>query len=317
MERRLPSGTELGIALASAALALTYTHVQAPVPTAISAGVLVVTALLGALTGPDRPDRAGLLRASAACAVGVVAGSLPTGLLHASLLILVFAVGRALRVMQLERKAIEVRAAAAVAAERASIARDLHDVVAHSLGVVVVQVQAAERIMESNPAGARSALQAAAAVGRDALDEMHRMVGVMRGGGDRRAAQPALADLPALVEQARQSGIAVELRTEVEPGGPDLPPGIELAAYRIVQEALANASRHASGTRAGVTVTRRPDGLLVSVTDGGGRSHHLDGGGFGIEGMRERVALYGGTLDAGPGESGGFRVRAWLPIRPA
>lgn len=313
MARYRPSLTELGVAAASAAIALVYVRSAAPGSSAVAAGLILAIAVLGVLTAADRPDREGLLRAAVACAVGVLLGSWLQAFVRTSLLILVFVVGRAGRSLQLQRRESEARAAAAVVEERAQIARDLHDVIAHSLGVVVVQMQAAERVMDSDPAKARAALLAAAAVGREALDDMHRMVGVMRGGVDRRAAQATLADLPALVEQTRKAGLAAELHVEGERDGTVLPAGIEVAAYRIVQEALTNAARHASGGTAEVHVVRRPDGLELEVTDSGGRARTLAGGGFGIDGMRERAAMYGGTLDAAPRPEGGFRVRAWLP----
>jgi signal transduction histidine kinase len=311
--RYRPSLTELGVAAASAAIAWVYVRSAAPGSSAVAAGLILAIGVLGVLTAADRPDREGLLRAAVACAVGVLLGSWLQAFVRTSLLILVFVLGRAGRSLQLQRRESEARAAAAIVEERAQIARDLHDVIAHSLGVVVVQMQAAESVMDSDPGKARAALQVAAAVGREALDDMHRMVGVMRSGGDRRAAQPTLADLPALVEQTRKAGLAAELHVEGEQDRTVLPAGIEVAAYRIVQEALTNAARHAAGARADVRVVHRSDGLELEVTDSGGRARTLAGGGFGIDGMRERAAMYGGTLDAAPRPEGGFRVRAWLP----
>jgi signal transduction histidine kinase len=313
VDRYRPSLTEVAIAAASAAIGFAYARSDAQGSTAVAGGLMVAMGVLGVLTAADRPDREGLLRAAAACAVGVILGSWLNDLVRTSLLVLVFGVGRAVRMLQLERKAAGERAAAAMAEERAQIARDLHDVIAHSLGVVVVQMQAAELVMDSDPEKARAALQVAAGVGRDALDDMHRMVGVMRGLGDRRAAQPSLGDLPALVEQTRQTGLAVELHVDGDRRSAELPSGIEVAAYRIVQEALTNAARHAAGARADVRVAYRSDGLELEIIDSGGRSGAVAGGGFGIEGMRERASLYGGTLEAGPRPDGGFRVKAWLP----
>ena len=301
----------MGISLASAAIAFAYSRTGPPSDTAVAAGLVLAVGLLGALTAADRPDREGLIRAMLACALGIVVGSLPQGLVRTSLLLLVFAVGRVARMVQLERGAAKERNAAAVIEERARIARDLHDVIAHSLGVVIVQVQAAERVMETDPVKARAALVAAAAVGRNALDEMHRMVGVMRG-GDRRAPQPSLSDLSELVDQSKAAGIAASLVVDEEPGASDLSPGVQVAAYRIVQEALTNAAHHAAGGKVEVHVWRRQNGISMDIADSGGRRQHVTGGGFGIEGMRERVATYGGTLEAGP-RGDGFAVRAWLP----
>jgi signal transduction histidine kinase len=311
--RYRPSVSEVGIAAASAAIAFVFARSDVPGSSPVAAGLILAMGVVGVLTASDRPDRKGLLRAVIACAVGVLVGSWLQAFVRTSLLILVFAAGRGGRMLQLERKASEERAASAMAEERAAIARDLHDVIAHSLGVVIVQVQAAQRVMDSEPAKAREALQAAAAVGRDALDDMHRMVGVMRGGGDRRAAQPTLADLPALLEQSQKAGLAADLHVEGTPTTAPMPPGIEVAAYRIIQEALTNSARHAAGGKAEVRVTRRAGGLELLISDTGGRSRTVAGGGFGIEGMRERAAMYGGTLEAGPRPGGGFEVKAWLP----
>jgi len=303
------------VALACGALAFGY--VRSAGSGSVTAVLILAAALVGVLTAADRPDRAGLVRAGAWCAAGVLLGSLPSGAFHASVLILVFVLGRGSRMVQLERGAAEARAAAAIAHERAQIARDLHDVIAHSLGVVIVQVQAAERVMDADPAGARAALQSAAAVGRDALGEMHRMVGVMRGGGDRRDGQPSLGDLRELIEQVRSAGTDAHLQMAGGRELSDLAPGMQLAAYRIVQEALTNVSAHAAGAKVEVRVALVSGGLEVEVTDAGGQDRKAGAGGFGIEGMRERAALYGGTLEAGPRPTGGFAVKAWLPMRPA
>lgn len=314
MTRLQPSWTELGIAAGSAALAYGFGWAAAPGASPVAAGVVLAAGLLGAFTAADRPDRAGLFRAAIACAIGVFIGNLgPGGFVRASLLVLVFAVGRVARMVPLERRAAADRSALAVAEERARIARDLHDVIAHSLGVVVVQVQAAERVMDADPAKARAALNAAASVGRDALDDMHRMVGVMRGGPGDIEAQPTLADVSRLVEQTRLAGMVVNLNLDHELMEPGLAPGLEVAIYRIVQEALANAARHAAGGNVDVRIARRADGVDVEVADTGGRARGDPGGGFGIAGMRERASLYGGTLEAGRRPDGGFRVKAWLP----
>jgi signal transduction histidine kinase len=313
MSRFQPSLTELGIAAASAALTYLYVRSDSPGAAPVAAGVVLAVGVLGVVTAGDRPDRSGLVRATIACAAGVLIGNLgPGGFVRASLLIVVFAVGRTARMLPLERRATAERAATAVAEERARIARDLHDVIAHSLSVVVVQVQAADRVMDDDPAKAHEALQAAAAVGRDALDDMHRMVGMMRG-TDTRQAQPSLADLPRLVEQSRQAGANVELHVHGAVSGTELPPGLEVAAFRIIQEALTNAARYAAGAAVDVRVEVRPDGLEIEVANGAGRGRSAGSGGFGIAGMRERAALYQGTVEAGPRSSGGYAVKVWLP----
>jgi signal transduction histidine kinase len=316
VRRFRPSPAELGIAAGSAALAYVFAWAAAPGAVPVASIAILAATLLGALTAADRPDRAGLFRAAIACAIGVFIGNLgPGGIVRASLLVLVFMVGRVARMVPLERRESADRAAAAVAEERARIARDLHDVIAHSLGVVVVQVQAAERIMDTDPDKARAALNAAASVGRDALDDMHRMVGVMRGGPGRIEAQPTLADVSRLVEQTRLAGLAATLETDAGLHAPGLAPGVEVAVYRIVQEALANAAHHAVGGRVDVRIAQRPDSIEVEVADTGGRARGDAGGGFGIAGMRERAAVYGGTVDAGPRLEGGFLVRARIPVK--
>lgn len=308
-----PSATEAGVALASAAVAFAYARTPGSSVAPAAVGLTIAMGLLGVLTARDRPDRQGLVRSVVACGLGVTVGSIGGSLLRTSLLVLVYALGRAGLMLRLERSLAAARAAAALAEERAQIARDLHDVISHSLGVVVVQVHAAEQVMDSDPGRAKEALRSAAAVGRDALDEMHRMVGVMRGGPDRKSAQPALDDLPALVAQTRSAGMSVELTVDEE--AKTLPPGIQLAAFRIVQEALANAAHHAAGATAAVEVHRGSDALTIEVANTGGRARSgKEGGGYGLAGMRERAAVYRGTVEAGP-RGGGFVVRARLPLK--
>jgi signal transduction histidine kinase len=323
--RRLPR-IEAGIALVLGALGYGLLQAQAAGQRGAAAVIVLAAFGLGAVSGGSKPDRWADIRSLLAGAIGIAVASLSAvdhyfpALWQSFLLVPVFGAGRAARSVAEARRFAQVAAESAVAEERARIARDLHDLVAHSLGVVVVQIQAAEHVMGTDPAKARAALRAAAAVGRDALDDMHRMVGVMRGAESTRAAQPGLADLPALVEQSRQSELSVTLLLEGEPDGVDgvlLPPGLQLAAYRIVQEALTNAARYAAGGSAEVRLKRRKDGLEIEIVDNGGSVRADTGGGFGIAGMRERASLYGGTVDAGPVAEGGFRVRAWLPARHA
>lgn len=313
--RLRPTGNELGVAAISAGVAFAIAMLGASGQSAAEGVLLLVMAVLGALTA-DTPERSAFARALAACVIGLIAGSLFQHLAQTSLLALAFALGRAGRVVVLENARSRREAAALVAEERAQIARDLHDVVAHSLGVMLVQVHGAERVMEGDPAKARAALQAASAVGRDALDEMHRMVGVMRGGGDRRQAQPGLADLPALVHHAAGSGVTVGLEPPAPPAAAlALPAGVQLAAYRIAQEALTNVVRHAPDGHAVVRLDCRPEGLELEVVSWGGRSRTASsGGGYGVVGMRERASVYGGTVDARQ-DGDRFLVTAWLPAK--
>ncbi|TMD94395.1 MAG: sensor histidine kinase [Chloroflexi bacterium] len=203
----------------------------------------------------------------------------------------------------------------AVAEERVRIARELHDVVAHHVSLMVVQAGAVrETVDAAHPS--RPVLESMARTGREALAEMRHMLGVLRledtADGAGRAPQPGIADLGPLIEQARGAGLPVELR--VEGTARPLPPGVDLSAYRIVQEALTNTLRHAGPTEARVLLRYRPDALEVRVSDSGRGSAAPPSGGHGLIGMRERVALFGGELVAGAVPGGGFAVRAVLPL---
>jgi len=223
------------------------------------------------------------------------------------------------RAVRLERER-EGEARRAVASERARIARELHDVVAHHVSMMVVQAEAGPLAVERDPARAAGAFEAIAATGRQALVEMRRLLGVLRGDGQAPslAPQPGLDQVPSLVEQVGRAGLEVELVVEGEKA--PLPAGVELSAYRIVQEALTNAVRHAGPGRARVLVRYGERDLELTVRDeGGGGAAAPAGGpptrsGQGLVGMRERVSLFGGELHAGPGPDGGFTVAARLPL---
>jgi signal transduction histidine kinase len=209
----------------------------------------------------------------------------------------------------------DLAAREAVVEERARIARELHDAIAHDVSLIVVQA-GAERIALDGAAGSTTdVLQTIERTGRGALTEMRRLVGMLRSSeGESLAPQPSLADLPRLVSQVREAGLPVVL--EIEGERTELPLGIELSAYRIVQEALTNALKHAGDARATVRVSYSPDQLELEVADDGvGGPARVAGGGHGLAGMRERVALYGGRLDAGRRPERGFAVRVVLPIR--
>lgn len=218
---------------------------------------------------------------------------------------------RRLRLAERER---EVAAREAVVAERARIARELHDVVAHSVSVMVVQAQAGPRLL-SAPESVGEVFRSIETTGREALVELRRLLGVLRGGEDEPATtpQPGLDRLDALVEQVRAAGLRVDLRVEGEPA--QLPAGVDLSAYRIVQEALTNTLKHAGRADAEVILRFEPSAVEVEVLDNGsGPSTHPNGSGHGLVGMRERVALYGGSLEAGSRNGHGFVVRARLPL---
>lgn len=212
---------------------------------------------------------------------------------------------------RLERER-EVEAMAAAAAERMRIARELHDVVAHNLSVMVVQAQAAERVLEGEEPSAREALAAIDATGRQALVEMRRLVGMLRedsGGG--LAPQAGLSQLDALLDQVREAGLPVEMTVLGEPR--PLPAGIDLAAYRIVQEGLTNVLTHAGPAQARLTLRYAEHEMELEVIDDGQGPAEGVVGGHGLAGMRERVAVFGGMLESGSVNGRGFRVRARLP----
>ena len=239
--------------------------------------------------------------------------------------------GHAIRTRQLRADAFEDKAMrleqeqelarqAAMAAERARIARELHDVVAHSVSVMVVQAGAARHIVQTAPGQATEALRAVESSGREAMAELRRLLGVLSHDGEegpegaQLAPQPGVEQLAALVRRVGNAGLPVDLRIEGRPQ--PLPSGVNLTVYRIVQEALTNALRYAGLARTEVILDYRDVDLKVEILDEGtGAPWHDDAGhGHGLAGMRERVALYGGTLEAGPRLERGFAVRAWLPL---
>jgi signal transduction histidine kinase len=231
--------------------------------------------------------------------------------------------------------------ALAAAEERARIARELHDVVAHHVSLIAVQSEAAAALLPARPAEAIKSVDVIGRTAREALTELRRLLGVLRGpavadGRANTAPSPSISELDDVLGQVRQAGIAVNLRVEGSPS--KLPPGVDLAAYRIVQEALTNTVKHSSAGEAAVTVTYEPGYVTVSVTDSGngavevtvdnsprralatrasvrdgGRPRLADSGGFGLAGIAERVASCGGKLTVGPGDLGGFAVTARLP----
>ena len=263
--------------------------------------------------------------AAAAAAVlafvaALVAQGAPAGDLSGVTLLLgaPWAFGSALRTRahasRRERRAAAERERLAVEEERHRIARELHDVVAHSISVVSVQTQAVRRRLRPDQQQEAEDLRAVEATIRQAMVEMRRLFGVLRAEGDDAplAPQPGLAQLPQLIENARAAGLDIRYETGGAPG--EVSPGMNLTAYRIVQEALTNIRKHAHAGRVEVNVVHRPDCLEVLVRDDG-RGPRLNGHppGHGLIGMRERVALYGGRLETGPDPDGGFRVHATLP----
>jgi signal transduction histidine kinase len=243
-----------------------------------------------------------------------------------------------LRLAQQEHEAETRRA---VQEERARIASEMHDVVTHNVSVMVVQAGAARRVLDSSPGDAREALLAVEASGRTAMTELRHLLGLLApsgegepdpagadpaGGADDAvlSPQPDLAQVGLLVDRVRTAGLPVELSVE---GGRDLPPGLDLAAYRVVQEALTNVLKHAGQARTTVRVEYRPRQLLITVSDDGpppgspapdlARGEPSGPGGRGLIGLRERIAVYHGELDAGPRPGGGWRLAARIPLEPA
>jgi len=280
-----------------------------------------------------------------AAAVALIAGggddlpNLPSGLM---IFLLLSTVGLAANVIhtwrqraQTLRREQEAATRLALEHERARLARELHDVVGHNVSVMVVQAGAARKVLDTSPELAREALLAVEAGGRAAMTELRQVIGLLTVDSDLAdlAPQPGLDQLADLVERVRETGVPVTLT--VTGTFAALPAGVELAAYRVVQEALTNAVKHAAGAAVAVTVTGSEDELRVEVTDTGGSpstataagstaaglagagpaAPGLAGAGRGLTGLRERLSAYGGTLTAGRRPTGGFRVVAVAPLR--
>jgi len=235
-----------------------------------------------------------------------------------------FLVGLGMRARQAQTHALEEQAAVlrkqqevagieAAAEERGRIARELHDIISHSLGVVVLQAGAAEQMLERDPARVREALKAIRSTGLAAIVEMSTLLVLVRGDSvDSRQPQPSLSDLDALIATTRDAGLKVDLA--IEGSRRALPAAVELSAFRIVQEGLTNALKHAGAVPTHVIVSYGSAELAVEVTDEGGSASSVPGSGRGLAGIRERVAVFGGRLQAGPRADGGWTVRAAFPI---
>jgi signal transduction histidine kinase len=208
----------------------------------------------------------------------------------------------------------ENQARRAVLEERTRIARELHDVVAHAISVIVLQARGARHALDSDRDDARNAVDAIEETASQALREMRRLLGMLRADDEdvALAPQPSLANLDALAAHVRDAGLPVEVRFEGT--ARELAPAVDLSAYRIVQEALTNALKHAGPAKARVVVRYGDDAVELEVADTGAGSLNGEGGGQGLAGMRERVALFGGQLESGPRADGGFAVRARLPL---
>jgi signal transduction histidine kinase len=220
------------------------------------------------------------------------------------------------RAAELERER-DVKAREAVAQERVRIARELHDVVAHAISVMVLQARGGRRKLPDGAAETRAALDAIEGAGEQALAEMRRLLGMLRQDDEELALapQPSLSRIDELVASLGATGLPVELRIEGDPV--ELPGGMDVSAFRIVQEALTNALKHAGPARARVTLRYSPDDLELEIIDDGRGNGHGGGTGHGLAGIRERVAVYGGELESGRLPEGGYALRARLPLGSA
>jgi signal transduction histidine kinase len=326
LRRRYPFGVRVGMLAAAGAISFVDGRLL-PFSFFIFLALLTICFGLGAL-GDRRQAVSGLAVALAVALVGV---NNDPG--HASgdwvfvpaIFALVWAAGFALtrkleRVAAAEERALRVEsqraddARRAVAAERQRIARELHDVVAHSVSVMTVQAGGVRRLLQPHQERERAALEQIEQTGREALAEMRRLLGMLRQPTDEPALapQPGMESLGALIQQIRDAGLPVDYRVKGDPR--PLPPGVDLSAYRIVQEALTNALKHGGPARTEVLVSYGTDVLQLEIVNEGGDTNGGDGTGHGLVGMRERVALYGGTFESGPRRGGGYAVRALLPV---
>jgi signal transduction histidine kinase len=293
--------------------------------------VFLFAMLVCGLSGYLTTDRRGVLGLVVVVAVAALAEArnphhtLGNGLLVAAFMSIAWCAGLLVRRPVNEARSAEQRALQfkqeqeeaarqAVAAEQRRIARELHDIIAHSVSVMTMQTGAVRRLLLPEQHREREVLLSVEQTGRDAMSEMRRLVGLLK--AEEAAAyspQPGMQSLDALVTTVREAGLPVEIEYEGEQQ--ELPPGVDLTAFRVVQESLTNAMKHAEPSRAWVRIQWTHDGVRIEVgNDGPSRPDGRDTG-FGHAGMRERLGLYGGRLESGPGVGGGYVVRAYLPVR--
>ena len=323
--RRAPVAVLLIVIAATAGALFAMRPVQGPVTSYIA--TIVVFYSVGAHCAERRALLGGGI-GLAALAVLVATGQ-PGTVEAGSLAVFAVAwlIGRYLRQRRSQVSGLQQRAAraeqereeqarAAVTQERGRIARELHDIVAHSVSVMVIQAQAGQRLI-SDAAQARTAFRSIEASGREALVELRRLLAILRTADDQLAIgpQPGLGSLNSLIEQVRDAGLPVELRIEGQQV--QLPPGVDLSAYRIVQEALTNTIKHAGPAKAEVVLRYDTSALELEITDSGTGAAPGTGTGHGLIGMRERVTLLGGNLVTGSRDGGGYLVRARLPLTAA
>lgn len=252
--------------------------------------------------------------------------SVGESLWSSTFVLLTFLAGLAGRALRQQRRKVDEReralereeselAAAAVAEERRRIARELHDILSHNLSVLVLQAGAAEQVLERDPASARRALRWIRETGQEAIGEMNTLLGLVRGEPDASREPPAsLGDIDKLVAKASDMGIVVDLAIQGEQRR--LPGGIELSAYRVVQEGLTNALKHSSPSRARILLRYGENQLVVEIQNDGLRTKNGHGSKRGLAGLRERIAIFGGELEAGPDRDGGWVLRAVFPAEP-
>ncbi|MCM1976620.1 sensor histidine kinase [Streptomyces sp. G1] len=238
--------------------------------------------------------------------------AVPAGVLFLWLLVWAIGFGSARRLEERDATQLRLRSEV-IASERARMARELHDLIGHTVNVMLVQAGATRRLLGRDPERAREVLAQLEDSGREALEELDRVLGLLRHSSTSPSVQPGLGDLSRLTSRMEQAGITVAAR--LEPGGAELPCSIDRTAYRIVQEALTNTVKHARAESADVTVRRVGDLLDIEVSDDGHGAGNGYAPGRGLLGIAERVAILGGRLEHGQSERGGFRLRVWLPVR--
>jgi signal transduction histidine kinase len=304
--------------------------------TAVTIAAVMFAAYFAVVYSRNRPAALACLAAGAAVVTldyPKIGPQIPGRLAPLLVLLLTVALGYAMRMWQqragesaarLRRAETEHLEATrrAVEEERARIAAELHDVVTHNVSVMVVQAGAGRRVLDSSPGDTRDALLAIEASGRTAMTELRHLLGLLttEAAGEADAVlapQPGMDRIPDLVDRLREAGMPVELIVEAPYGTtPALSPGVDLAAFRVVQEALTNVMKHAGAARTMVRLDYRPQDLLITVSDDGPAGPSAGSGGRGLIGLRERIAVYGGELDAGPRLGGGWRLTARIPLEP-
>ncbi len=325
--RRWPFAVLVAVAAASVATSLSLETPWIPV-----AAVALASFTVGERSGDRVRSAMGVIAVAGLIGLGFIvqdANALEALLLPFVVLVPSWLLGdlvhaRAVEVANREADAVravqevEARLRAAAAEERRSMARELHDVVAHGVSVMLIQTGAARQVVRTSPERAEEALLTVEATGREAMAELRRLLGVLNDEGEATALapQPGVDQLGALVERVRDAGLPAELAIDGSPR--PLPASLDVTVYRIVQEALTNALRYARRAATLVHISYEPDQLRVEVLDDGpaGPADGAEGSGRGLVGMEQRAILVGGRLEAGPRLGGGYAVRAWLPLEP-